>query len=172
MNQIEIRRAFEPDAPVIASIINEAWKAAYAGIIPQRYLDSLDRLPRARQLAEGLARSDSLRYYLLELNGVAVGAASLHPACEDDLPNTAEFSFFYLLPTVWRCGYGRMLLERLKLEAKEQGFEQLCCWVLEENHRAISFYESQGMRRDGKRQTVTIEIPLQAVRCVVHLQHV
>ena len=43
------------------------------------------------------------------------------------------------------------------------------CYNEEDNVRAISFYESQGMLRDGARQTVTIEIPLQTVRCVTIL---
>ena len=106
---------------------------------------------------------------MLEENGLPVGAASLHPTHDKDLTNAAEFTFFYFHPRVWRRGYGRQLLDHLKHEAKEQGFDQLCCWVLEENVRAIAFYESQGMLRDGARQTVTIEIPLEVVRCITKL---
>ncbi len=169
MNEIKIRPASVDDAPVIASIINSAWKKAYAGIVPQSYLDKLDRLPRERQLAEGLRHTASLRCYLLEADSIPVGTADLHPTRDQDLTNTAEFSFFYFLPEVWRLGYGKHLLQHLKSEARTQGFTHLCCWVLEENLRAISFYESQGMRRDGARQTVTIEIELQAVRYIIQL---
>lgn len=169
MENTAIRRARARDAKAIARIMNAAWRAAYAGIVPQSYLDSLEDLPRARRLVEGLERFPDLSYYLFEENGVPVGAASLHPTHDDDMPDTAEFTFFYFLPSVWRRGYGKLLLERLKAEARSLGFCRICCWVLEQNTRAIAFYESQDMLRDGKRQTVTIGEPLEAVRCVTKL---
>ena len=170
MEHISIRLATAGDAPEIAHIVNTAWKTAYAGIVPQSYLDTLDDIPREQRLVEGLERFLDLRYYLFEENGVPVGAASLHPTNDEDLPGTAEFTFFYFLPSVWRRGYGKMLLDRLKADSLELGFRQICCWVLEENSRAIAFYESQDMLRDGKRQTVTIGEPLEAVRCVASLK--
>ncbi|MEA4939908.1 MAG: GNAT family N-acetyltransferase [Christensenella sp.] len=170
MEQTFIRLATAEDAPVIANIVNTAWKTAYSGIVPQSYLDSLDEIPREQRLVEGLERFSDLRYYLFEENGVPVGAASLHPTHDEDLADTSEFTFFYFLPSVWRRGYGRMLLERLKADSRTLGFRQICCWVLEENTRAIAFYESQGMLRDGKRQVVTIGEPLEAVRCVGKLE--
>ena len=169
MEHTNIRLATVEDAKTIANIVNAAWKTAYAGIVPQSYLDSLEDIPRAQRLAEGLERSLDLRYYLFEENGVPVGAASLHPTHDEGLADTAEFTFFYFLPTVWRRGYGRMLLDRLKTDARALGYRQICCWVLEENSRAIAFYESQGMLRDGKRQTVPIGEPLEAVRCIAKL---
>lgn len=169
MERTTIRRATAEDAPVIAQIVNTAWKAAYEGIVPQSHLDSLEDLSRARRLVEGLERFPELLYYLFEENGVPVGAASLHTTHDQDLTNTAEFTFFYFLPSVWRRGYGKLLLERLMEDSRALGFRQICCWVLEQNTRAIAFYESQGMLRDGKRQTVTIGEPLEAVRCVAKL---
>ncbi len=165
-----IRQATAEDAPVIAKIINAAWRRAYAGIVPQGYLDTLEDLPRTQRLAEGLARFADLRYFVFEEDGKPVGTASLHATYDKDIPCTAEFSFFYFLPRVWRRGYGTQLLGRLKQEAAAQGYKLLCCWVLEANTRAISFYESQGMLQDGARQTVTIEVPLPAVRCICTLK--
>ncbi|MEA4869244.1 hypothetical protein SDC9_92893 [bioreactor metagenome] len=167
--QISIRRAHEADAETIAHIVNAAWRVAYRGIVPQGYLNMLEDIPRANRLAEGLRKTADLRYYLLEEGGVPVGAASLHSTHDKDLTDTAEFTFFYFLPRVWRRGYGTKLLDHLKREASEQGFDRLCCWVLEENTRAIAFYESQNLLRDGRRQTVTIEIPLEVVRCITTL---
>ena len=106
---------------------------------------------------------------VIPASGEPVGAASLHRTRSADLPDAAEFSFFYLLPAVWRRGYGSRLLAHLKREAAALGYRRLCCWVLEENGRAVSFYESQGMPRDGARQTETVGIPLEAVRCVTAL---
>ena len=170
MEHTSIRLATAEDAPVIAHIVNTAWKTAYAGIVVQSYLDSLDDIPRAQRLIEGLEQFPDLQYYLFEEDGSPVGTASLHPTHDEDLADTSEFTFFYFLPSVWRRGYGRMLLDRLKEDSFKLGFRQICCWVLEENLRAIAFYESQGMLRDGKRQVVTIGEPLEAVRCVGKLE--
>lgn len=167
--QIEIRQATDEDIPAIAHIINEAWKVGYAGIIPQNYLDLISEQKKTVSLREGLLRVPHMRYFLLCENGVPVGAASLHRARNEDLPDAAEFSFFYFLPTVWRRGYGTKLLDFLKQESARAGFLRICCWVLEENHRAVSFYESQGLLRDGTRQTETVAIPLEEVRCVGRL---
>lgn len=166
---VEIRLAVDEDIPAIAHIINEAWKTAYAGIIPQSYLDAIREEDKVKTLREGLARVPHMRYFVLCEDGVPVGAASLHRARNEDLPDAAEFSFFYFLPAVWRRGYGTLLLNFLKQESADAGFLRICCWVLEENHRAVSFYESQGLLRDGTRQTETIVIPLEEVRCVGRL---
>ncbi len=167
MDTIEIRTATVSDSPIIAHIINEAWKVAYAGIVPQPVLDNLSEVKKVEHLKTGLKRYPAMRYYLLEVDSVPLGASCLHPAREGDLPDAAEFSFFYFLPRVWRHGYGAILLHHLIDEAAKQGYRQLCCWVLEDNNRAIAFYESQGMLRDGKRQIVKIGKDLAAVRCVM-----
>lgn len=169
MEQTSIRRAYAADTPTIAHIVNESWRAAYAGIVPQAFLDALSDEKKTAQLCAGLERVPDMRYYLFESDGEPVGAASLHVTHDDDLTNTAEFTFFYFLPFAWRRGYGGLLLDHMKREARDMGFERLCCWVLGANLRAVSFYESQGMRRDGKRQTVTVGEPLEAVRCQTDL---
>jgi RimJ/RimL family protein N-acetyltransferase len=110
-----------------------------------------------------------MRYYVLEAGDAIVGAASLHPTRDADLPGAAEFSFFYFLPAIWRQGYGKELLALLKCEAINLGYERLCCWVLENNTRALTFYESQGMLPDGARQSVTIGVPLEAIRVRLHI---
>lgn len=164
--KIDIRLAEDEDIPAIAHIINEAWKTAYDGIIPKSYLNSIREEDKVKRLREGLERVPHMRYFVLCEDGAPVGAASLHRARNADLPDAAEFSFFYFLPAVWRRGYGTLLLNRLKEESAKAGFLRLCCWVLEENHRAVSFYTSQGLLPDGTRQTETIEIPLEEIRCV------
>ena len=169
LEQITIRAANVSDTPVIAHIINDAWKAAYAGIVTQSVLDGLSDEKKAAQLRAGLDRYPDMLYYLLEADGAPLGASCLHPAREDDLSDAAEFSFFYFLPSAWRRGYGSRLLQYLVREASKRGYRRLCCWVLDRNAGAVAFYESQGMLRDGKQQTVKIGDELNVVRCVMDL---
>lgn len=169
MQAVTIRKASLEDTPAIARIINASWRAAYTGIVPQEVLDALSDEKKQSQLAAGLERSPEMSYYLLEHDGTPVGAACLHPAREEDLPEAGEFSFFYLLPAFWRSGYGTLLLAHVEREAKTRGYPILCCWTLEENARAIAFYEKNGFRRDGARQVVTIGKPLEVIRFVKQL---
>ena len=169
MPDLAIRQANREDTPAIAHIINESWRAAYAGVVPQDVLDALSDEKKQAQLAAGLDRSPEMRYYVLEADGVPVGAACLHPTRDEDLPEAGEFSFFYLLPAFWRSGYGTLLLTHVEREAKTRGFPCLCCWTLEENARAIAFYEKNGYRRDDTRQQVTIGKPLEVIRFVKQL---
>lgn len=166
MQAVTIRQATSEDTPAIARIINASWRAAYAGIVPQDVLDALSDEKKQAQLAAGLERSPEMSYYLLELDGTPVGTASLHPTRDEDLQNTAEFSFFYFLPQYWRGGYGTRLLEFIEQKARERGFTRICCWTLAENARAISFYEKNGYHHDGAKQTTNIGKPLEIVRYV------
>ena len=169
MSAITIRQATSEDTPAIARIINASWRTAYAGIVPQDALDALSDEKKQAQLAAGLERSPEMYYYLLELGGTPVGTASLHPTRDEDLPEAGEFSFFYVLPSCWRGGYGTLLLKHIEREAQTRCFPLLCCWTLEENARAIAFYEKNGFRRDGAKQVVTIGKPLDVIRFVKQL---
>ncbi len=169
MQAVTIRQAAREDTPAIARIVNASWRAAYAGIVPQEVLDALSDEKKQAQLAAGLERFPEMSYYLLELHGVPIGASCLHPTRDEDLPEAGEFSFFYFLPQYWRGGYGTLLLAHIEREAKTRGYPCLCCWTLEENARAIAFYEKSGYRRDGARQSVTIGIPLEAIRFIKEL---
>ncbi len=41
-------------------------------------------------------------------------------------------------------GYGHKLLDSVMQELKKRGFAEVFLWVLEENHRARTFYEKYG----------------------------
>ena len=166
MPRVSIRPAAREDTPAIARIINESWRAAYAGIVPQDYLDALSDEKKRRQLESGLDRFPEMAYYLLTIDGEPAGAASLHPTRDADLPDAGEFSFLYLLPAYWRSGYGARLLDYVERATKTRGFARLCCWTLAENARAIAFYEKNGYRRDGAKQNVTIGESLEVIRFV------
>jgi ribosomal protein S18 acetylase RimI-like enzyme len=55
---MEIRRAILEDAMAIATVHVRSWKAAYPGLIPQRYLDSLHPEDRVEGWQQVLSNSD------------------------------------------------------------------------------------------------------------------
>ena len=53
MERTSIRRAYAADANTIARIVNGSWRAAYAGIVPQAYLDAMTDEKKSRAPLRG-----------------------------------------------------------------------------------------------------------------------
>ena len=59
----------------------------------------------------------------------------------------------YLLPEYIGKGFGRHLLTKCLEELEKLGFRRILLWVLEDNHRAQTFYEKCGFTFLGKART-------------------
>lgn len=70
--------------------------------------------------------------------------------------NHVKHSILFIYPIAKRLihsnqakGYGYRLLSKVVNELKNQGFEEVFLWVLEDNHRARKFYEKFGFLCTG-----------------------
>jgi len=133
---ITIRRATADDIETIATIHIASWRATYRGILPDAHLDALDlneRIGRWRKWID----------------------ADVFVAIDDDRiigfsrVENGEISHVYVDPSHQRNGAGRLLLNAVV----EAAGGNATLWVLEGNHRARAFYETQGFRHDGMRKT-------------------
>ena len=100
-------------------------------------------------------------------------------ACEQDESTGAEtivgFALYYIRYSTWKGqrmyledilvtealrgkGIGKMLIERLIVEAREKGFKRMTWQVLDWNEPAINFYKKFGAKFDPEWVNVTIEI--------------
>ncbi|MFW6298312.1 MAG: GNAT family N-acetyltransferase [Bacillota bacterium] len=68
----------------------------------------------------------------------------------------------YILKDYQRRGIGRALLDACYKALSS--FESIIVWVLESNHDAIRFYESEGFDRDGKSKTVLAQKAIRMVK--------
>ena len=68
----------------------------------------------------------------------------------------AEIITLYLLPESLGKKYGKVLLDVALAEMKEQGYENVYLWALDENERARKFYEGQGFLWNGDKNIVGI----------------
>lgn len=162
---MEIRRAARADASAIATVHVRSWQAAYAGLLPQRYLDDLD--PR-RQLPQWEAVLDATDWpghgtFVLcrdageslgageSAPGTVAGFATISPSRDHDRNpvEVGELQTLYLHPSVWRRGGGSALLKAVQQEFIEAGFHSASAWVLETNVGARHFYGGHGWRFDG-----------------------
>jgi GNAT superfamily N-acetyltransferase len=154
-----LRRAGPGDARAIAEVSVAGWQAAYRGILPDEFLDSLRVDSRERGWHEMLARDELGRTpaWVAEENGLVSGFVSCGPPRDEDVPLPgAEVYAIYVRPERWRDGLGRALLETATAHLQAGGARTLVLWVLEANDRARAFYESMGWRPDGGRQELDL----------------
>jgi ribosomal protein S18 acetylase RimI-like enzyme len=144
-----IRRARPEDALRIATIHVEAWRVAYAGIVPDEFLRTLSieqRHPVWRKILE----AGESATWVAEEGGTALGWISAGKSRDADVPqSTGEISAVYVDPSHWAQGVGRALCAIAEQELLTQGFTAVTLWVLKENQRALRFYKANGFVVDA-----------------------
>ena len=154
-----VRRAVPGDARAIAEVVVAGWRAAYRGLMPADFLDSLSVTGREAVWREVLARDTDggVPAWLALIDGRAVGFVSTGPPRDDDVPPpAAEVYAIYVVPVDWRRGVGRDLIETATDHWHGVGTDTLVLWVLEDNDPARRFYEAMGWSPDGGRQLLEI----------------
>lgn len=144
-----LRDAETSDAPALARISVDGWQQAYAGLLPQSYLDALDVDARMRGWLEVL-ETTPMRPLVAEVAGVVAGFASFGPSRDDDADatTTAEIYAIYVSPDRWRRGIGRDLLIASMAHCAA-AFDTCTLWVLTGNESARAFYAAHGFLPDG-----------------------
>ncbi len=149
-----LRHLTPADADDLALIESAAWRAAYAGILPARYLSTLTHSRLKDRWNARLRDTNSIAAWGVMLGGRVVGY-SVGGACRDgDMePGFAgEVYELYVHPRLQRRGLGRDLLEQTWAELEGAGFRWGVLWVLEDNHSARRFYAHADMQPDGARR--------------------
>jgi GNAT superfamily N-acetyltransferase len=140
------------DVPAVSAIRVTGWQAAYAGIVPQPFLDDMtveaDIQQRRRHFERSKAGTTNL--VAVDAHGQVVGWACLG-LFRGDGTSTAmgELYALYVQPSLTGSGIGRALLEAVHTHARADGFSGMLLWVLTANTRARRFYERAGYIADG-----------------------
>lgn len=133
-----MRRAAVGDAEALAEVHVRSWQAAYAGILPEEFLDNLDRERRVRWWRRFIG--DGAMVHVSEADGV-VGFCTAGDSVEN---GWGEVFAIYVHPEHWGAGHGRQLLMAGESGLAATGHEKALLWVLEANSRGRRFYERQG----------------------------
>ncbi|WP_424531661.1 GNAT family N-acetyltransferase [Sphaerisporangium viridialbum] len=149
----EVREMREQDIETVSSVRVAGWRTAYAGILPQAYLDGLSAEQDARGRRKRFARAGGDTLDLVaEDSGTVVGWLAMGPCRDDDAgPGDGEVYAFYVRPDRIGTGAGRALAAAALRAARERSYERLLLWVLEDNLRARRFYGSAGYVPEGSR---------------------
>lgn len=142
------RRATPEDSKRIAEIQVEGWQAAYRGIIPDDYLDSLDSEKRS-SIWNQLIGDECGEVCVAVTDNAVTGFCHLIPSRDADSEGAFEIAAIYVDPKAWRQGYGSSLCEVALQSAFLHGSPWVTLWVLAENHLGRRFYEAMGFFPDG-----------------------
>lgn len=163
---VRVRPAVDTDAAGLAEVHISGWRAGYAGLVPQDYLDGLDVAERTERwrdiLTERTAEAASAaggkspagRSLTLvahspsgDLDGFVSLGSSRDPDADPGL--VGEVFAIYVRPQRWGTGTGRTLLAAAAQALRAAGFEVATLWVLAGNVRARRFYAAAGWQPDG-----------------------
>lgn len=150
VGDVVIREAVEADAGEMGRLHVRAWQVAYRGIMPDEYLDGLRPEDRIEMWRGHLSRADRSPVLVAVRSGSVVGFAAFGPeAAPEPSGSCGELYAVNLDPDSWGQGIGRLLLRRSTEALVAMGFREAVLWVLPENDRARSLYESEGWVPDG-----------------------
>lgn len=152
MHPVRVRPAHPADAEAIARIYVDAWRDAYAGILPDRVLVALSPRRQAAFWRGLISRRGGERVLVSEdAGGRVVAFGSCGRAGAAGLPFEGEVYTLYVAPGHQGVGIGRPLLRRLFRLLRRQGMKSALVWVLADNP-ARFFYEAVGGRLVATRE--------------------
>ena len=141
---IEIRRAKLADAKDVAQTHDEAWRAAYQGIIPGTELEKLINR-RGPDWWDSAIRKGS-RIALMQFGDKIAGYANYGRNRARSLYYDGEVYELYLKPEFQGLGFGRRLFTTARRDLTQSGLKSLVVWALSDNDPAVEFYRALGGR--------------------------
>jgi ribosomal protein S18 acetylase RimI-like enzyme len=139
---IEIRRAKPSDAKAVADTHDEAWRAAYQGVIPGLELDKLINR-RGPDWWDSAIRKGS-RIAILAFGDKVAGYANYGRNRARSLFYDGEIYELYLRPEYQGLGFGRRLFTSARRDLGQSGLKSMVVWALSDNDPAVEFYKSLG----------------------------
>lgn len=156
-DSLRIRPMALDDCDRVSEIRVRGWQYAYAGLMPQPFLDGLsverDAERRRARFRDG---EDGVTDLVVEKAGTIVGWAAHGPYRDGEVrTGAAELYAIYVDPAHVGTGAGRTLLATVLEQCARHA--RLYLWVLKGNARARRFYELAGFRADGTEEPYEVD---------------
>lgn len=152
---IRVRPASPEDAAAIGAVHVQAWRSAYAGILPDAYLTRLSPLRQAAYYEAGLARGHA--GFVAEAGAQMIGFTTFG-RCRAALAD-GEIDTLYVLDDWREQGVGRALMQGAARRLHRAGCRSVFLWVLRDNPSRW-FYQHLGGRRIAEGRTVVAGVPI------------
>jgi len=141
---VKIRKAKIEDSAGLAGVQVDSYRMAYAGILPQSYLDQFSYEEQEQDWRDWMiSRPVDLLYVAADATGEIVGYALARPGPTEIAPYDSELIALHVPLAHQRQGIGRQLVAVVAGQLQQVGCRSLMLWVLQEN-RARGFYERLG----------------------------
>lgn len=150
-----VRSPREGDVPELGRLHVRVWREAYAGLMPQDFLDAMDvdkSISKWRRIVAGSVAAERAtgagprpvtRVAEHLPSGALVGFATFGPARDDDAPTPLQLWVINVLA----AHHGSGVADQLMAATIAEGPAYL--WVVEGNARARAFYVRHGFAADG-----------------------
>lgn len=152
------------DAPALAAVHVEVWRATYGDRVPSAFRDATAR-DRREEMWRGVIAlgpeflCDHVRI-VRDREGAPVGFLTVGPGRDEDPPCEMELQALNVLPAFHGTGAAQALVAELL------GDQHAYLWVADPNARARAFYEKLGFRIDGAMKTDPALPELREIRMV------
>jgi GNAT superfamily N-acetyltransferase len=144
-----VRLARTSDVDDVARVQVAAWRAAYAGILPEQVLDALNADEIAWEWGRALLQPGQHRLLVaLDAGGAVAGAAAVGPAADPDAGGAGEISLLVIDPGCWRQGHGSRLLQASVDHLIAGGHREAVTWVPLADEARRAFLQSAGWGPD------------------------
>ncbi|MFZ0666928.1 MAG: GNAT family N-acetyltransferase [Acidimicrobiales bacterium] len=149
-----LRYAEPSEALAVATVHVRSWQSAYAGLLPEDYLNGLKPQERAERYTfhnRGPERGETM--VAVGDDDEICGFATYGPTPDSQSDGrSGQLYALYVDPDHWRHGVGRLLITDVHERLTAFGFDEALLWVLVGNTRAENFYRSMGWKSDGIRR--------------------
>jgi GNAT superfamily N-acetyltransferase len=139
---IATRWSAAADEAGLARVHRDAWRYAYAGIIPGLTLERM--IARRGPPWWGRMHARGFHALVLHCDGTLAGYATLGRSRAPGGGASGEIYELYVRPEYQGCGLGRRLFADARRTLAAHGLPRLIVWALTENEIACRFYRAMG----------------------------
>jgi len=144
-----IRAMKKEDMPRCAEINVFGWRSTCRGIVSDEILfNRMSVSSTIAQLEDYLKKNDNTENYVFD-DGIVKAFMSIGVCRDEDKPNAFELWGIYVEPLMEIQGIGFVMVNFFEKRAIEQGYGEICLWILEKNRDLRYFYEKLGFYADG-----------------------
>jgi GNAT superfamily N-acetyltransferase len=159
---MHVRDASPGDDGEIAQVHVASRRAAWRGLVDDRYLDELDVEHEGRDLLTWLApREAGWRILVADEDGLVRGFVTF---VADPASGEGHAGALFVSPDRFRSGVGTSLLDAAAAALADGGCDEAILWTLEDDQDVLRFYRQRGWDLDGGRHAIELDQSRMVVR--------
>ncbi|WP_157153954.1 GNAT family N-acetyltransferase [Brachyspira murdochii] len=152
---IVVKKAELKDVFDISKLHAICWKDAYKNIIPDSYLKRIYLDDWCTEFEEGI-NNKTREAHIAYIDDKPIAVIS-HGKSRCSMEGYGEIISLYVHPIYQGSGIGTLLLEEALKYMKDLGYTNICLCVFEKNEKAKEFYEKNGFKDSGNKNTLKID---------------